>query len=304
MRALNGFGRRVGDRRFMGLQMTKPIVFISHISEEREIAFALKALVEKSFVGMMDVFVSSDPQSIHLGQQWLRRISFALKSCAVEIVLASPVSVRRQWVNFEAGAGWIRDVPVIPLCHSGMVPAELPAPLNTLQAALASDEEQLRMIFPVLANALGSAIPQVSFSEFVKTVETFEVITAKSMALNRELAIPGPSGLAEHERDTLEEIAELTNAPQDTVSFYQLKDAMIKRGWRKMAALISIKMLERKSLVEQVLEEDYNGSQFWSLRITDEGWLWLEDNKGDLRLPFEKSESSDTFGGVDDEVPF
>ena len=50
--------------------MEKPIVFISHITEEKEVALALKKLVESAFIGMMEVFVSSDPRSITLGQEW------------------------------------------------------------------------------------------------------------------------------------------------------------------------------------------------------------------------------------------
>jgi hypothetical protein len=96
----------------------KPIVFMSHITEEKEIAQALKKLVEKSFLNMIDVFVSSDPTSVELGQKWLDEISFHLTTCAVEIILASPKSVLRPWINFEAGSGWVRDIAVIPLCRA------------------------------------------------------------------------------------------------------------------------------------------------------------------------------------------
>lgn len=96
--------------------MQKPLIFMSHITEEQEIALALKQLIESSFLGMMGVFVSSDPTGIELGRRWLDQITFALKHCAVEVILASPESVRRPWINFEAGAGWIRDIPGIPLC--------------------------------------------------------------------------------------------------------------------------------------------------------------------------------------------
>ena len=51
--------------------MQKPLVFISHITEEKEIAHALKQLVEKTFLNMIEVFVSSDPTSIRLGGKWL-----------------------------------------------------------------------------------------------------------------------------------------------------------------------------------------------------------------------------------------
>lgn len=108
--------------------MQKPLVFISHITTEKEIAIALKGLVEQAFLGMVDVFVSSDPNSIAMGGRWLNDITYGLKTCVIEIVLAGPSSVTRPWINFEAGAGWVRDIPVIPLCHSGMTPSVLPAP--------------------------------------------------------------------------------------------------------------------------------------------------------------------------------
>ncbi|MEK6261145.1 MAG: toll/interleukin-1 receptor domain-containing protein [Planctomycetota bacterium] len=293
--------------------MEKPIIFISHISEEREIAAALKRLVESSFMGMMDVFVSSDPASIHLGQKWLDQISFALKNCAVEIVLASPISVRRQWVNFEAGAGWIRDVPVIPLCHSGMTPARLPAPLNTLQAAMASDESQLKLIFPELAKALGSGVPTPDFSEFVATVKQYEQTSTQNVALEAELATPETSGLAAHEMCALIAAAELADSANAFVAAYALTDAMKKIGFRKIATMLATKMLERKNLVECVEDQDWNGNTYWGLRITDEGWLWLEMNKAELDLKYPLPRPSppsfsptyeDPAGPPSDEVPF
>ena len=155
--------------------MEKSIVFISHIVPEKEIAIAFKELIEKSFLGLIDVFVSSDEHSISLGQKWLDNITNSLKQCVVEIVLCSPKSVLRPWINFEAGAGWIRDIPVIPLCHSGMIPSKLPTPLNLLQAATANEVSSLKLIFPVLSQALGSQTPNIDFSNFVDTVKSFEL---------------------------------------------------------------------------------------------------------------------------------
>lgn len=154
--------------------MSKPIVFISHITPEKEIAIAFKELIEASFLGMLEVFVSSDDHSIGMGQRWLDNITKALKICSIEIVLCSPESIKRPWINFEAGAGWIRDIPVIPLCHSGMEPSKLPLPLNLLQAAIASQVSSLNLIFPVLAHAIGSQTPKVDFTDFVAKVTGFE----------------------------------------------------------------------------------------------------------------------------------
>jgi hypothetical protein len=154
--------------------MSKSIVFISHITEERKIAIAFKNLIETSFLRMIDVFVSSDDHSISLGQKWLDNITDALKNCSIEIILCSPKSVLRPWINFEAGAAWIRNIPVIPLCHSGMTPSSLPVPLNLLQAASASQISSLNLIFPVLARSIGSQVPKVNLSDFIKEVQEFE----------------------------------------------------------------------------------------------------------------------------------
>jgi hypothetical protein len=152
----------------------KPVVFISHIKEEAEIATALKELIAPHFLGLLDFFVSSDGASISMGQKWLDTVSAQLKSCAVEIVVCSPRSVVRPWINFEAGAAWIRDIPVIPLCHSGMSPSDLPVPLSLLQSAKLTDVAGMNLVVPVLANALGAASPKIDFSDFVARVKAFE----------------------------------------------------------------------------------------------------------------------------------
>ncbi len=152
----------------------KNLVFISHIYEEKDIALLVKVFIEEAFLGLIDVFISSDKDSISLGQKWLNSITDSLKNCSIEIILCSPESIKRPWINFEAGAGWIRDIPVIPLCHSGIEPSNLPLPLNLLQAAKANEISSLNMLLPVLAQAIGSKDPTYDFTDFVKKVKDFE----------------------------------------------------------------------------------------------------------------------------------
>jgi hypothetical protein len=52
----------------------KKRLFISHIAEEREIAERLKTSLTRDFLGMLDVFVSSDTESIAAGEEWLKSI--------------------------------------------------------------------------------------------------------------------------------------------------------------------------------------------------------------------------------------
>ena len=113
---------------------SKPVIFLSHMHEERDIAIILKTLLESSFLDAINVFVSSDNSSNSLGEKWLDKITTELKGCKAMIILCSKISVQRPWINFEAGAGWIRDIPVIPICYAGITKGELPIPLNTLNA--------------------------------------------------------------------------------------------------------------------------------------------------------------------------
>jgi len=154
--------------------MRKSLVFISHINAEKEIAIKFKELIEEHFLGLIDVFVSSDGKSIKMGKKWMSDISNALQGCVIEIMISSPISIQRPWINFEAGAGWVRNIPVIPLCHSGMTPSKLPIPLNLLQATKATDATGLQNIFSELANAIGAKTPEVDLGEFIGIVGKFE----------------------------------------------------------------------------------------------------------------------------------
>jgi TIR domain len=154
--------------------MTKPLVFLSHISEEAELAGLFKAEIERAFLGMIDVFVSSDTSSISVGKNWLDRITEGLRSAEAILILCSPVSIARPWINFEAGAGWARGIAVAPLCHSGLRPVQLPLPLNLLQGIEAHDEAKRGGLFAMLAGKLSSATPTIDAKAFAKRVLEFE----------------------------------------------------------------------------------------------------------------------------------
>jgi hypothetical protein len=152
----------------------RPLVFISHVTTESEIAKWLKDVLASGFLGMIDFFVSSDNHSIAVGDKWLDGITEALHRCVIQLVICSPVSIGRSWVNFEAGAGWVRDIPVVPVCHSGLSLNALPVPWNALQATDASDPVGLASLVRRLADALEVAAPDVDFGPFIRQVREFE----------------------------------------------------------------------------------------------------------------------------------
>lgn len=154
--------------------MSKKTIFLSHISEEGTLGTIFKDRLEKDFLSLIDVFVSSDARSIPPGDAWLKAVDENLDRAAALIVLASPTSVARPWITFEAGAGWAKRVPTMILCHSGIAPGGLPLPLGQLQAFVATDLVRIRAMYGVVANVLGSATPEPDLTGFVASISEFE----------------------------------------------------------------------------------------------------------------------------------
>lgn len=143
----------------------RKLVFLSHIHEEKDLALLIKDALEDEFGGFVDVFVSSDGTSIPAGANFLKRIDDGLVNCCAAVYLISRKSVKRNWINFELGAVWIRssisqrsggdEIPALPICHSGIGFAELPPPLNNLNAIQASLAPQLESAFRSIQSAVG-----------------------------------------------------------------------------------------------------------------------------------------------------
>ena len=150
-------------------------VFVSHIDEEAPIAAVIKKWMEPAFLGLFDVFVSSVPGDISAGRVWFQSLEDELSECGAMLVICSPVSVNRLWINFEAGAGWIRGIPVIPICHSGMTKGELPMPLCFFQALSAEDDDFVSQLISELAECFESRKPLVS-QEMLKDFEQVSLI--------------------------------------------------------------------------------------------------------------------------------
>lgn len=154
--------------------MSKKKIFISHTSIETELAQFLKEIIYDHFLGMLDIFVSSDHESIEIGEKWLSQVETFLGTADICLVLCSNKSVSRPWVNFEAGAAWLRKIPVIPICHSDLAIHQLPSPLSMLQG-ISGNEEGIKKLYDKIADTLQVRLPKVDFkdiSEKFKEIET------------------------------------------------------------------------------------------------------------------------------------
>ena len=154
--------------------MAKPRVFVSHISQEGALAAVLKKHLSRDFLNLLDIFVSSDGVSIEAGEKWLDEVSTALEEAQIELVLCSAESVTRPWINFEAGAAWIRRIRLIPVCHSGIKPDELPVPLKMLNAIVAGEAAGVEGLYRSIAKVVDIDAPAADFAAIAAEIRTTE----------------------------------------------------------------------------------------------------------------------------------
>ncbi len=142
---------------------SSPLVFVSHTHSEANLAIKLTNELRDGFLDGVQFFVSSDGQSIEVGDDWLQEIRQALNDACIVLVIVSPDSVNRTWVNFEAGAGWLGK-RVIPICHPGISPNHLPQPLASLQGVDICQPDHLRHLFTVVGKAANLRSPDKDWS--------------------------------------------------------------------------------------------------------------------------------------------
>ena len=115
-------------------------IFISFIHEEERIANSVAAMLRAKLHAEYQVFLSADTWQVIAGEVWLDRIREELNVARVIVLMLSPTSVGRPWVNFEAGAAWLTDKAIIPVCFNGLSKDHLPKPYSNFQSIDLRDE--------------------------------------------------------------------------------------------------------------------------------------------------------------------
>ncbi|WP_321478106.1 toll/interleukin-1 receptor domain-containing protein [uncultured Paludibaculum sp.] len=192
-------------------------VFVSHTTGEAPIALALKDLLERTFPGSVTVFVSSDVHDLTPGDKWLRKIEAALKQSNLVLVICSPSSLTRPWINFEAGCAWAQGLDIIPICHSGQKKDQLPHPFSELQALQLEDETFGRSLISVFCQHLKvlNRGPDVDLGKVHRKLEKATRATGASEAL--PLIINCPRERTKLINDDLKLILGTPRVAQETV---------------------------------------------------------------------------------------
>jgi hypothetical protein len=128
----------------------KPTVFFSHSSKDEMPLRKLKEILSAKLGNHIDIFLSSDGQSIPLGRNWVYEIQDALDRCRVVFIFLSPHALRSGWVHFEAGYTYSRDIRVIPVGALGFDLSQLSPPLSLLQGFNITSTESLNNIVAII----------------------------------------------------------------------------------------------------------------------------------------------------------
>ena len=148
-------------------------IFISHISEEASIAAVLKDWIESTFLGQSEVVISGDTDDLPAGDKWIDEIDQALDSAVAFLVLCSAASLKRPLIQLETGWGWIKGLPIIPICHSGQKKDDLPSPISTFQALEINSDGFVSDLFTTLAKHLGFAkFPRIDKDAMLRELTT------------------------------------------------------------------------------------------------------------------------------------
>ena len=153
------------------MAMHKPIIFISHIHEDAQIALSLKRFLDEAFLGLFTIFVSSDGASIRAGENWSSSIEDALSRAELVLALISEQAKDRRWIYFECGGAYFARKRVIPICCRRFSIAELSPPLSWLQAIDGANVKSVERLFRDIASAFDLHAPQSDLLNVVRHLE-------------------------------------------------------------------------------------------------------------------------------------
>ena len=133
----------------------------------------MKKTLEGAFLGMIDVFVSSDGVSIPKGRNFTETIRNAIDRAAYGIVLLSPDSVSRPWVNIEFGAFWILDKPITPLLHGEIEFVQLQPPYNIMNGTAINNLQGLDELIGNIADKIETRRPKVDWAPLHESTQQY-----------------------------------------------------------------------------------------------------------------------------------
>ena len=110
----------------------KNVIFFSHSHEDKLYVNKLRDILLKKTSKTIEIFCSSDGQSIPFGKNWIHKVEEALQDAKIMFVFLSPNSIHSNWIYFESGFSYSKNIRVIPIGILGVDLNKILPPLSLL----------------------------------------------------------------------------------------------------------------------------------------------------------------------------
>ncbi len=151
-------------------------IFISYrVRPDEELAGELKTLLEGAIEPKPQVFVSGLGGLRASADGYREQLRAAARATKAYVGLITKESIDREWIFFEAGAAFGRNVLYAPVLVD-VSPGELPTSVGGYQATLGRDQSRMHEFVKDVARAIGSQVkPNFGnrFGRFAKAVEAY-----------------------------------------------------------------------------------------------------------------------------------
>jgi hypothetical protein len=146
-----------------------------------------------------------------------------------------------------------------------------------------------------------------------------DAVTAKIKALIdkghalKQIANADPvapvSGLSQSELTVLATIAGSVSSPDSWVSLYSARQEVEREFLTPLGFTLAVRRLTQKKLIQSGVDNDYNDNEFDAVRVTDLGWVWIDENESSFVIrratdDDRRKESLLDVGLTDDDIPF
>lgn len=155
--------------------MEKPTVFLSHSSSDKDYISNLKNIIKKRTANTVEVFQSSDGESIPFGNNWVHKIEENLDKARIMLVFVSPKSAASSWIYFESGYAYSKGVKVIPIGISGVDIGSIKPPLNLLQGFNINNEDGLGNLITVINREFDTSFDESFTSSDYSVLSVFDM---------------------------------------------------------------------------------------------------------------------------------
>jgi len=98
-------------------------------------------------------------------------------------------------------------------------------------------------------------------------------------------------------------VAGNVDGPNAWVSAYSIKHEAEREYLTPLGFSLGMRRLVQKQLIESGLDVDYNGNDYSALRVTESGWVWIDQNESRFVIRRE-IEPKTIATAKDDDIPF